>query len=212
MTPSYLVHGIGLLYVLAFAGLSRFRRERFSVQFAAESLCITYVVYAAVRWGGMRLHPVYFLVLLYFLTMRVRLLVEAGNLLSGWERYRHALGVYRLALRLWPDKTSRLITVINIAATWLKLRMPEKAIETLEPEREGIRRRLGPKYRAGSAYNLGMAYRRCGRLDEALRTFREAQDAFPLSRYAALAGKAVEDTRKEAGRIPPTPGEKRISP
>jgi hypothetical protein len=92
MTPFYLVHGIGLLYVLAFAGLSRLRRERFSLQFAAESLCVTYAVYAAVRWGRASLHPVYFLVLLYFLTMRVRLLVEAGNLLSGWERYRQALG------------------------------------------------------------------------------------------------------------------------
>jgi tetratricopeptide (TPR) repeat protein len=212
MTPFYLVHGIGLLYVLAFAGLSRLRRERFSLQFAAESLCVTYAVYAAVRWGRASLHPVYFLVLLYFLTMRVRLLVEAGNLLSGWERYRQALGVYRLALRLFPDKTSRLITIINIAATWLKLKEPGKAVEALEPEREGIRRRLGPKYRAGSAYNLGMAYRRCGRFDEALRAFREAEDAFPLSKYALLAGKAVEETRKEAGLTPPAPGERRIFP
>ncbi len=212
MTPSYLVHGIGLLYVLAFAGLSRLRRERFSMQFAAESLCITYIAYAAVRWGGVSLHPVYFLVLLYFLTMRVRLLVEAGNLLSGWERYRQALVVYRLALRLFPDKTSRLITIINIAATWLKLKAPGKAVEALEPEREGIRRRLGPKYRAGSTYNLGMAYRRCGRFDEALRAFREAEDAFPLSKYALLAGKAVEETRKEAGLTPPAPGERRIFP
>lgn len=212
MTPSYLVHGIGLLYVLSFAGLSRFRRERFSVQFAVESLCITYVVYAAIRWGGLKLHPVYFLVLLYFLSMRVRLLVEAGNLLSGWERYRHALGVYRFALRLFPDETSRLITTINIAATCLKLGTPEKAIETLEPDREGIRRRLGPKYRAGSAYNLGMAYRRCGRYDDALRAFREAGDSFPLSRYAILAGKAVEETRKESGLTPPARGKEGISP
>jgi tetratricopeptide (TPR) repeat protein len=202
MTPFYLVHGIGLLYVLTFAGLARVRRERFSLQFMVESLCITYIVYAAVRWGGMSLDPVYFLVLLYFLTMRVRLLVEAGNLLSGWERYRHALGVYRLALRLFPDKTSRLIAIINMAATWLKLKMPEKAVDLLEPERGAIRGRLGPKYVAGSLYNLGMAYRRCGRLDEALRAFREAADSFPLSKYAVLAGKAVEETKKEAGRIP----------
>ncbi len=207
MTPSYLVHGIGLLYVLTFAGLSRLRRERFSLQFAVESLCVTYVVFAAVRWGGVALHPVYFLLLLYFLTMRVRLLVEAGNLLSGWERYRHALAVYRVALGVFPDKTSRLIAIINIGATWLKLRMPEKTIEALEPERGGIRKRLGPKYVAGSLYNLGMAYRRCGRFDEALRSFREADDAFPLSKYAILARKAVAETRKEAGLTPPAPEE-----
>jgi membrane protein required for beta-lactamase induction len=57
-----------------------------------------------------------------------------------------------------------------------------------------------------------MAYRRCGRFDEALRAFREAEDAFPLSKYAVLAGKAVEETRKEAGLTPPATGEGRFSP
>ena len=205
MTPSYLVYGIGLLYVLMFLGLSRLRRERISLRFAAEGLCITCIFHAAVRWGGLLLHPVCFLLLLYFLTMRVRLLVEAGTVLSGWGRYEDALRVYRFGLKLFPDGPSRLITMIDMAATCLKLGRPERVIELLEPEKSAIREQLGPKHVAAAFFNLGMAYRRSGRPDDALRSFAEAEHAFPLSKYAVFARKALDETRKETGRIPSVP-------
>jgi tetratricopeptide (TPR) repeat protein len=207
MTPAYLVYAVGFLYVLLFAGLSLLRRERFSPQFVFEGLCLTGIVFAAVRWGGVSFHPVYFLILLYALTMRVRLLIELGNLLSGWRRYPQAMALYQLAQRLVPDRSSRLMTAINVGATYLKLGMPEKTIEVLKGEKEHIFRQLGPKYAAGCSYNLGMAYRRCKRYDEALRHFHEVGEAFPLSHFAALAGKAAVDTRVEAGLAPPAPGE-----
>jgi tetratricopeptide (TPR) repeat protein len=205
MTPSYFVYAVGLMYVLMFTGLSLLRRERLSPQFVFEGLCVTGIAYAAVQWGGMSFNPVYFLILLYLFTMRVRLLIEIGNLFSGWRRYHRAMDLYRFALRLFPDRPSRLMAAINIGATYLKLGMPEKTIEVLKDEKADIRRQLGPKYVAGSSYNLGMAYRRCGRYDEALRNFYEVGDVYPLSEYAVLARKATEETRKEAGMTPPPP-------
>jgi tetratricopeptide (TPR) repeat protein len=199
MTTSSFVYGVGLLYVVMFLGLSFLRRERLSNQFVVESLCITGIAFAAVRWGGASLHPIYFFIVLYLLTMRVRLLIEIGNVFSRGGRYQSAMALYRFAMRLFPDRQSRMVAFINIGATCLKQGAPEKAIEVLGSAKEEIHRILGPKYAAGCSYNLGMAYRRCGRYAEALRQFHEVEDLYPLSDYASLAGKATTATREEAG-------------
>lgn len=199
MTPSFLIFLVGLLYVVIFWSLSLLRRERLSNQFAYEGLGLTGITFAAVRWGGMAVHPIYFLVLLYLVTMRVRLLVELGNMLSKWGRHHQALAVYRLALRLFPDRSSRLIALINMGAAYLEQAKPERTIEVLENAKAQIVRQLGPKYAAGCCYNLGMAYRRAGRHAEALRQFSEVGDIYPLSGYASLAEKARKATLEETG-------------
>jgi tetratricopeptide (TPR) repeat protein len=199
MTPSFLIFLVGLLYVVIFWALSLLRRERLSNQFAYEGLSLTAIAFAAVQWGGVAFHPIYFLILVYLITMRVRLLVELGNLVSRSGRYNQALALYRLALHLFTDRSSRLIALINMGAAYLSLARPDRAIEVLENAKAHIGRQLGPKHAAGCCYNLGMAYRRAGRHTDALRQFTEVGDIYPMSVYARLAEKARNATLEEAG-------------
>jgi tetratricopeptide (TPR) repeat protein len=131
--------------------------------------------------------------------MRVRLVVELGNMLSKRGRHHQALSIYRLGLRLFPDASSRLITLINMGAAFLRDGRPDRTIEVLESAKAQIVRQLGPKYAAGCCYNLGMAYRRTGRSADALRQFCEVSDMYPLSGYAPLAEKARNATLQETG-------------
>jgi tetratricopeptide (TPR) repeat protein len=199
MTPSFLIFLVGLLYVVIFWTLSLMRRERLSSQFAYEGLSLTAMTFAAVQWGGIAFHPIYFLILIYLVTMRVRLLVELGNLISRWGRHKQALALYRLALHLFADRSSRLIAVINMGAAYLSMARPDRAIEVLEKARADTGKQLGPKHAAGCCYNLGMAYRRAGRFTDALRQFTEVGDIYPMSMYARLAEKARNSTLQEAG-------------
>jgi len=65
---SHIPRGTALRVI--FWSLSLLRRERLSNQFAYEGLSLTGITFAAVRWGGVGVHPIYFLVLLYLITMR----------------------------------------------------------------------------------------------------------------------------------------------
>jgi len=129
----------------------------------------------------------------------VRLLIELGNMLSKWGRYHEALAVYRLALQLFPDRSSRTDCVDHMGAAYLEQAKPDRTIEVLENAKAQIVRQLGPKYAAGCCYNLGMAYRRTGRPADALRQFSEVGDIYPLSGYARLADKARNATLEETG-------------
>jgi tetratricopeptide (TPR) repeat protein len=199
MTPSFLIFLVGLLYVVIFWILSLLRRERLSNQFAYEGLGLTGIGFATVHWGGIAFHPIYFLILIYLITMRARLLVELGNLLAKSGRQSPALALYRLALSLYPDKSSRLIALINVGAAYLHQGKPVLAIHVLENAKAHISKQLSPKHAAGCCYNLGMAYRRTRRIADALRQFTEVGDIYPMSMFAKLAEKARNATLKEAG-------------
>ena len=199
MTPSFLIFLVGLLYVVIFWTLSLLRRERLSNQFAYEGLGLTAIAFAAVQWGGIAFHPIYFLILIYLITMRVRLLVELGNLFSKSGRHRQALTLYRLALHLFSDQSSRLIALINMGAAYLSQTRVDLAVEVLENAKVHISKQLGPKHAAGCCYNLGIAYRRAGRHADALRQFTEVGDIYPMSVYARLAERARKATLEEAG-------------
>jgi len=199
MTPSFLIFLIGLLYVVIFWSLSLLRRERLSNQFAHEGLSLTGIAFAASYWGGIAVQPIYFLLVIYLVTMRVRLLVELGNMLSKRGRHQQALALYRTALQLFPDRSSRLIVLINMGAAYLQQGEPERAIEILEDAKAHVLKQLGPKHAAGCLYNLGMAYRRTARYAEALRQFSEVGEVYPLSVTAKLAEKARKATLEEAG-------------
>ena len=128
MEPSFLIFLIGLLYVVIFWSLSLLRRERLSSQFAYEGLILTGIAFAANHWGGIAVQPIYFLMGLYVVTMRVRLLVELGNMLSKRGRHHQALALYQTALQLFPDRSSRLIALINMAAAYLEQAEPQRAV------------------------------------------------------------------------------------
>jgi tetratricopeptide (TPR) repeat protein len=205
MTPSFIIFFCGLLYVVIFWVLSLMRRERLSNQFAYEGLGLTGIAYAAVQWGGVAVHPIYFLFLIYLITMRARLLVELGNLFSKSGRHRMSLRLYHLSMHVFSDQSSRLIALINIGAAYLSMGSVDQAVGVLENARALVSKQLGPKHVAGCCFNLGMAYRRAGRHADALRQFAEVGDIYPMSVYAQRAERARFAALEEAGMATNTP-------
>lgn len=194
ISPVSLLLLIGLLFTFAFRLLSQLRREGLATQFTVEALVITGLG-AAYSYAVAPLHPLLFLVLLYLITMRVRLLVDLGNSLTARGQYEPALGLFRLAMRLGPDAVSRRIVLINRGVTQLRMGAPEAARASLEEAVVQETTRLGAKYLAAGFYNLGLACHRLGQEAEAIRCFNQAIDAFPGSIYARAAEQALKRMR-----------------
>jgi len=193
MHPSLLILLIGLLYLLGFGALSFMRRQGLSTRFAVEGLIVT-ALFAALSYAATALaNPILFLIILYLVTMRVRLLVDLSNWFTSRKQYDRALGLLRLALRLGPDATSRQIALINRGVTQLRMQEPETAYLTLEEALADEGLRPGAKYLAAGYYNLGLACRRTGREPEAIHHFNEAIDALPTSIYAHAARQALKE-------------------
>ena len=192
MHPSLLLSLIGLLYLLGFGALSIGRRQGLSLRFAIEGLIVT-AAGAALAFAALPVHPLLFLVVLYLITMRVRLLVDLGNWFSARGRHQRALALYRLALGLWPDTASRQIVLINRGVVQLRMQEPEEAYRTLKEALANEQVRPGARYLAAGYYNLGLACRRTGREPEAVRHLNEAIDSLPNSIYARAAERALKE-------------------
>jgi tetratricopeptide (TPR) repeat protein len=191
MHPSLLILLVGVLYILGFGALSFVRRQGLSTRFLIEGLIIT-AVGVALTLVSVPLYPVIFLIVLYLVTMRVRLLVDLGNLFTSRQQYERALALFRTALRLWPDAIGRQIVLINQGVTQLHMQDPETAYLTLNEALANEEIRQGAKYLAAGYYNLGLACRRTGREAEAIRRFNEAIDTLPHSIYAHGARQALK--------------------
>lgn len=191
MHPSLLIAFVGLLYILGFGVLSVVRRQRLSDRFIFEGLIVT-AAGAAIAVTSVPLHPAVFLIILYLITMRVRLLVDLGNFFTSRQRYGQALSLFRLALRLWPDPISRQIVLVNRGVAQLRMQELEAAYLTLKEALADEEVRQGAKYLAAGYYNLGLASRRTGREAEAIRHFNEAINTLPHSIYAHGARQALK--------------------
>jgi len=190
--PSLLILLIGLLYILSFGALSLLRRQGLSFRFAVEGLIITGTG-ALLAYLSLPLPPLLVLIVLYLITMRVRLLVDLGNWFTSRRQYQRTLAVYRVAIHLWPDLAGRQILLINRGVAELGMREPEIAYRTLTEALATEEVRLGAKYLSAGYYNLGLACRRTGREKEAIRRFNEAIDALPHSIYAYAAQQALKE-------------------
>jgi len=191
LNSSLVICLIGFVFILGFGALSYMRRQGLSSRFAVEGLIVTGVG-AVFSYAVVPINSLLFLVILYLITMRVRLLADLGNWFTANKRYEQALNVYRFALRLGPDTSSRQVVLINRGVTQLYMKAPEEAVNSLE---EALGPGLGAKYLAAGHYNLGLAYRRIGREAEAVRHFNQAIDAWPTSVYAAHARVALKKSR-----------------
>jgi tetratricopeptide (TPR) repeat protein len=199
MHPSLLVLLIGLVYVLGFGALSFMRRQGLSSRYAIEGMIVTAVA-AALPLVSVPVNPLVFMIVIYLVTMRVRLLVDLGNLLTSKKRYEQALDSYQFALRLWPDDISRQIVMINRGVTQLRMNEPEAAHLTLEEALATEKMRPAAKYMAAGYYNLGLACRRIGREAEAIRHFNQAIDTLPTSIYAHGARQALKEHKAAEAR------------
>ena len=191
MHPSFAILFIGLLYILGFGALSFMRRQGLSTRFAGEGIIVT-----AIGVGlsfVVPVQPVVFLVAIYLVTLRVRLMVDLGNWLCSREQYEQALNLSRFAIRLGPDQVTSQIVLINRGVIQLRMQKPEDAYLTLKAALVDERIRAGAKYLAAGYYNLGLACRRTGREPEAIRHFNGAIDTLPTSLYAHGARQALKE-------------------
>jgi tetratricopeptide (TPR) repeat protein len=197
MNSHLLIVTVGLCYVVIFGGISVLRREGLSTQFALEVLGITALVEAGVLLTDSTINPVLFLILIYLLSMRARILVDAANLLSARGRQRDAISLLQLALSLFPDRATRMIVMTNLGIVQLRRQNPESAqalLESVLEEAQGGG--LDIKYEAACRYNLGLALQRQDKETEAIRHFNEAIEAFPDSLYSQAAERALEQRRR----------------
>jgi len=188
LDPNLLLLLVGCLYILVFGGLSFLRREGLSLQFALEAVVVTTLVLGLSWLLNISIHPILFVLLLYLVTMRSRLLVDVANLLAERRKYDAASNLYRLGLAWWPDMSARLIVLTNRGAAELFSGQVVTAIQTLE----GVlavenRPRLGLKYEAACRYNLGQAYAKNGDRVKAVQQLNEVIDLMPGSRYGQAA-------------------------
>lgn len=211
MNPHLLILIIGLLYILGFGGLSLIRREGLSLQFAAEGLAITALVEAIALLLNTPVSPLAFLVFIYLITMRGRLLVDIANLFSSRGRQGNAIKLLQLAERLRPDRPTRLVIEINMGIVQLRRKNPASAQQLFE----GVLREmeagadLGIKYEAACRYNLGQALLKQGNEAEAVRQFNETINLFPTSIFARSAERILEERRsrpREGSAGPPEEG------
>jgi tetratricopeptide (TPR) repeat protein len=192
---------VGLVYLLGFGALSFVRRQGLSARFAIEGLIVT-AVGTGLRYAGVWFHPLLFLIVLYLITMRVRLLVDVGNWFSARGQGARAMALYRLALQLGPDVSSRQIVLINQGVAYLRNKDPELAYNTLCAALADEDGQIGAQHLAATYYNLGLACRRTGREAEAVRRFNEAIDAWPESIFGQAATRELEKGGKKAGADP----------
>ena len=200
----------GLLYVVFFGALSLFRREGLSIPFAIEATVITAAAAGLTAFTPLTVNPIVMLVIVYLVTMRVRLLVDVGTLLAQRGQFAQAERFLAFALRLWPDPSGRLIVQVNQGVTRLQQNALDEAIAifkvVLEQGRQGY---LGVKYESAAHYNLGVAYRRKRMDAQATAEFNAVLDIWPASVYARSAGLALQQGRhkdKPLGTDQDTPG------
>jgi tetratricopeptide (TPR) repeat protein len=189
---------IGIAYILIWGGLSFLRREGLSLRFVLEAMVIALAFSGLAQWGNIQTHPVLFLIILYLIMMRARLLVDLGNIFAKRGQYEQADKLYHLAASLWPDVTNRLILQVNQGTSLLQQKKLGEAItifkDVLEQAGHGY---LGVKYEAAAHYNLGVAYLRKGMDAHASIAFNAVIDTWPASEYARRAEVALERHRRK---------------
>jgi tetratricopeptide (TPR) repeat protein len=197
MNPHLMIVFIGLSYIILFGGMSLLRREGLSNQFAFEVLGFTTLVVVIALLTVTTVHPILFLVAVYLISMRARLLVDVANLLSARGRQRDAITVLDWAMQLYPDRSARLIIKVNMGIVQLRRQNPESAQTLLESVLEEAEEGgLGIKYEAACHYNLGLALQRQGKESAAVHQFNETIGTFPSSIYSKAAEQALEQRRQ----------------
>ena len=198
MTLHYMIGLIGLLYILVFGVMALLRREGLSIRFAIESVCVTAIAVILAVLTPIQIHPVLFLILLYLITLRVRILVDLANIFARRARYVQAERIYNLASHLWPDQTGDVIIKVNHATLLLQKNQIDESIaiftKVLSQANKGY---FGVKYEAAAHFNLGVAYLRKNNNSMATIEFNAVLDTWPASEYARRAASALEQHRRK---------------
>ena len=204
VSPPVMILLEGLIFVAVVGALSLFRREGLSLQFALEAMAGMAILSGLAAFTAWQVNPILPLVLVYLVTMRVRLLVDLGTLLAERGRFAQADRCLALAKRLWPDSTGRLMIQVNQGVACLQRKLLDEAItifkSVLNQAGQGY---LGIKYESAAHYNLGVAYRRKNMEAQAITEFNAVLDTWPASVYARHAQMALESSRHKDKPQPP---------
>ena len=187
---------VGLVYAVFIGGLSLLKREPLSAQFALETMLVTGLVSGLSALTGSKVDPVIFVIVLYLVTMRVRLLVDLGNIFAQRKKFNISGWLYTLALKLWPDQTGRVIVRLNQGTSAIQQNMLEEAIDIfkdlLQISSQGP---IGVKYEAAIHYNLGIAYHRKQMDAQAVAELNLVADTWPMSESARRASTTLKAIR-----------------
>ncbi len=198
MDTIFLILLVGLLYIVLFGGLSLLRREGLSNRFAIESVVVTLIFAGLTFLFPQRINPILFLIVLYLVTMRVRILVDVAIFFARRGDFSTADRVYWLGGRIWPDATGKMIIAVNQGVMEISRNNLDKAIliirNVLAAKENG---HLGIKHEAAAHYNLGVAYLKKDMPLQATNEFRTVLDIWPASIYARQAEAALDKERKQ---------------
>jgi tetratricopeptide (TPR) repeat protein len=182
----------GFLFTAFFGSFSWLRREGLPGQFAVEAIAITLVISGMSAVTGYPIDPLLFLVVLYLLTLRVRLLLDLANIFAAHRNFSIADRLYRYAGHLWPDPEGRLMIRINQVALRLQQGSLEEAIAGLKELIQQIKRDgMGIRFASAVHYNLGIAYRLKRLETQAVSEFNTVLETWPASEYARRAASAL---------------------
>lgn len=188
MDSAFITLLIGIFFILVFGGLSLLRREGLSSQFAFEVLGMTLFVSAGAYLTDTTVNPVLFLLLIYVLSMRSRILVDVANFFSNRGRQREAVRLLQFAQRLFPDRATNLVILVNMGIVQLRRQNPQSAKELFESVlNAGKEGGLGLKYEAACRYNLAQALLKLGKEAEAKRQLNEVIMLLPNSIFSRAA-------------------------
>ncbi len=208
MNPHLLIVVLGMFYVVVIGGLSLLRREGLSMQFAIEVLALTALAEIVALLMNTTIEPVLFLIFIYLLSMRGRILVDFANMFSNRGRQKNAISLLQLALRLFPDRSTRMVILVNMGIVQLRRKNPESAQELFEMVlNEAKDGGLGVKFEAACRYNLGLALQKQGKEAQAVQQFSEVVYVFPNSIYSQAAEAALEKRRRGQSKTGDTPPE-----
>ncbi len=196
MNPIFINVLIGIFFILIFGGLSLLKREGLSAQFAFEVLGITFFITVGSYFASANVNPVLFLILIYMLSMRGRILVDVANIVSNRGRQRDAMRLLQFALRLFPDRATYLVILVNMGIVQLRRQNPQSAKDLFESAlKAGEQGGLGLKYEAACRYNLGLALLKLGKDAEAVRQLNEVVMLLPNSIFSRAAEIALQKHR-----------------
>jgi len=202
---------VGLAYAVFIGVLSLLRRESLSAQFALETTLVTVLVSGLTALTGFLVDPVIFVIVIYLITMRVRLLVDLGNLFAQRNKLNVAERLYAFALMLRPDYSGKVIVRLNRGTLFIQQGAPEKAIDTFKDLLNlASQSPIAIKYESAIHYNLGAAYRRKKMDAQAVAEFNLVLDTWPMSVYARRAEatlKALRHMNQPQNRESDMPGE-----
>lgn len=194
MNTDLLIGILGGFFAILFGLISTLEREGISWQFVLEVVLLTSLAVGGGYLTGKPVNPFLFLLFIYLITMRSRLLADLANFISKRGRNREAISILEVAQRLFPDRPTRLIIQLNLGIVYLRNHQFEVSQSHLESVLEEAERgSLGIRNRTTCLYYVGHALLQQGQISRAKRSLRSAVNLFPNSPYGKAAAQSLLD-------------------